>query len=457
MFFQPYYLACLAHASYMIGDGGEAVVVDPQRDVDDYISDAAAAGLRIAHIIETHLHADFVSGHVELAERTGATIHVCHLANAEYRHNPVRDGDEIHVGGLTLQILETPGHTPESISIVAYDEGAPAKLFSGDTLFIGEVGRPDLAGWRGHSRDEMALDMFRSLRDKILTLPDSVEVWPAHGAGSACGKSISDERTSTLGRQKRENWGLRMVAEGDQAGFLRELTSGLPSIPAYFPHDVVTNRRGAASIDQVTNVARALSADEVEAEVTAGAVLLDTRSSDNFARGHIAGSINVPIEGKFAPWVGVAVASDARLVLATDEGKQDEAVMRLTRIGYDKIAGWLNGSIRLWRASGRPLFSFAQVSGARLADRYQAGVSRPILDVRTSGEWLEGHIEGSIHIPLLELSARIEEVPFGPLTVVCGSGYRSSIACSLLARNGWTDLENVDGGWTELGPALARL
>jgi glyoxylase-like metal-dependent hydrolase (beta-lactamase superfamily II)/rhodanese-related sulfurtransferase len=455
MTFQAYYLSCLAHASYMVGDG-EVVIIDPQRDVEQYLVDAKEMGVRIAHIVETHLHADFVSGHLELARRTHATVHISHLAGAEYPHRPVRDGDTITMGRVTLRVLETPGHTPESISLVQMEDGRPVRLFSGDTLFIGEVGRPDLAAWRGHSRDEMARAMYRSLRDKVLPLPDSVEVWPAHGAGSACGKSISDERCSTLGRQKVENWGLRLIAAGDEEAFLSELTAGLPSIPPYFPHDVDANRRGAPAVREILNVARPFAPESVESEMARGAVVLDTRDPGAFARSHVPGAINVPLDGKFAPWVGVAIPARRRLVLVADEGREDESVMRLTRIGYDSVEGWLRGGVESWKTSGRPISSVAEITAEAMAERCRGGSPRLILDVRTGAEWDGGHLEGALHIPLLDLSARLSEVPRGPLTLLCGSGYRSSIACSLLARQGWSDLENVVGGWAELAPALAK-
>jgi len=442
MIFQPYYLECLAHASYLVGDRGEAIVIDPQRDVDGYISDAAAAGLKIVGIVETHLHADFVSGHVELAHHTDAKIFVSHLANVEYPHAAVKDGDEIVFGGLTLRVLETPGHTPESISLVLEDEGVPTHLFSGDTLFIGEVGRPDLAGWRGHSRDEMAMDMYRSLRDKILPLPDSIEVWPAHGAGSACGKAISDEPSSSLGRQKQENWGLRYVAEGKQTEFIEELTTGLPRIPPYFPHDVLANRRGSTSVRMIVSAARALSASVIDDEARLGAIVLDTRSPAAYAEGHIPGSIYVGLDGKFAPWVGVVIPCTARLILVCDEGREQEALMRLSRIGYESVIGWLEGGMDSWRRMGRWSSSLVEVTPQDLASSNAA-----ILDVRTPTEWSEGHIEGSLHIPLLELEERIGEVPNEPLLVMCRSGYRSTIACSVLESLGRENLKNLKGGW----------
>jgi len=442
MIFQPYYLECLAHASYMVGDKGEAIIIDPQRDVDGYVADAKAAGLTIVGVVETHLHADFVSGHLELAHLTGAKIFVSHLANVEYPHAAVKDGDEIAFGGLVLQILETPGHTPESISLVLSEEGAPTHLFSGDTLFIGEIGRPDLAGWRGHSQEELARSMFRSLRDKILPLPDSIEVWPAHGAGSACGKAISDEPSSSLGVQKQGNWGLRLVAEGKETEFLAELTSNLPRIPPYFPHDVLANRRGSSSLRAVVSGARPLSASVLDEESRIGTVVLDTRSAHDFAAGHVPCSINVGLDGKFAPWVGVVIPSTVRLVLVCDEGRETEALMRLARIGYENVVGWLEGGMQAWQRMGRWVAKLPELQAQNLDTDKNV-----ILDVRTPTEWAEGHLEGAVHIPLLELETRIAEVPKGALVVMCRSGYRSTIACSLLESRGWEHLQNLQGGW----------
>ena len=300
--FEPFYLSCLAHASYLIADGDEAVVVDPQRDVDLYIEEAKRLGAKIVGVIETHLHADFVSGHRELAGRTGARIYMGRRAGAEFPHVPVADGDEIRIGKLALRFLETPGHTPESLCALVTGPDEPTRLLTGDTLFIGDVGRPDLAGGRGFTPEEMAGMLYESLHEKILALPDEIEVWPAHGAGSACGRAISNERSSTLGQQKRLNWAL---APMPKAEFVKLMTENLAPPPAYFAHDAEANRRGAPALDELPPPA------PLRAEaIPDGAMLLDVRDGAAFARGHVPGSVNVGLGGAFAPWAG-AVASFA--------------------------------------------------------------------------------------------------------------------------------------------------
>lgn len=443
MLFKRYYLGCLAQASYMIGDAGKAVVIDPQRDVEHYIEDAKAAGFDIVGIIETHLHADFVSGHVELGQRTGATIYVSHLAKAEYEHNGVRQGDIVELGRLTLKFLETPGHTPESISILASVDGTATYLFSGDMLFIGEVGRPDLVGWRGHSREEMAHDMYRSLKNQVLPLPDSVEIWPAHGAGSTCGKAISDEPSAPLGRQRTENWGLKVVSGGDEAGFVRILTEGLPAIPAYFPHDVLTNRMGASTVAEATSKTRACSPSDFETLATQDVHVIDVRDAGEFAAGHIRGAINVPLNGNFAPWLGAVVPTGKRYIVVAPEGGELEALVRMARVGYDSVEGYLEGGFEAWQAAGKPTQVLEEITAEELR-RYG---KVQVLDVRSSGEFEAGHIDGAINISLLELNAKVAEAPSGRVVVNCHSGYRSSIACSVLQAAGHTDVVNLVGGW----------
>lgn len=451
VFFKRYYLGCLAQASYMIGDGGEAVLVDPQRDVDHYLADAQAAGYRIVGVIETHLHADFVSGHLELAQKTGATIYVSHLAKAEYPHSPVKDGDVVELGRLKLTILETPGHTPESISIVANFEGRDIYLFSGDTLFIGEIGRPDLVGWRGHSREEMAHDMFRSLRDKILKLEDPVEIWPAHGAGSTCGKAISDEPSAPLGRERKTNWGLKLVQAGEEERFVQALTEGLPTIPPYFPHDVVTNRRGAAALEHAVASARPISPGQFAELMNDEVLAVDVRDEMDFAAGHVAGSVSVPLAGNFAPWLGAVVPSGKRYVVVAPVDGESEALTRMARIGYDTVEGWLAGGMDAWVQAGLPVERLKETT----AEEALAG-DTIVLDVRSLGEFADGHLPNSVNIPLLDLPNRLLEVPKVPVAVLCHSGYRSSIACSILLRNGFNGVSLLTGGWMAVEEALSN-
>jgi hydroxyacylglutathione hydrolase len=449
MFFKTYYLGCLAHASYLIGGAnGEAAVVDPRRDVEEYIADAESAGLRIRHVVETHLHADFVSGHLELARRCDATIHMGAAAGATFPHHAVRDGDTIPLGDVTLRFLATPGHTPESITVVAEPStpGEPIRLFTGDTLFIGDVGRPDLAGGRGFTPQEMARQMYRSLADKILPLPDSAEVWPAHGAGSSCGKALSDERSTTLARQKAENPALRLVEAGDEEGFVRYATDGLGTAPTYFSFDAQKNREGAASIADILAEAKPLDAPTVESMIEDGVIVLDTRTVADFGAGHIPGSLHIQLDGKFAPWVGTLIAPEQTLIVVAYPNKRPEAVTRLARIGYERIPGWLEGGMAAWKRANGEVEVTEQLGPTTLRCQLAKGVPT-VLDVRTPGEWDAGHIDGAIHIPLNQLADRVGEVPAGPVAVICGTGYRSSIACSVLQRSGRRDVANVTGGW----------
>jgi hydroxyacylglutathione hydrolase len=446
MYFKPYYLGCLAHASYLIGgDNGEAAVIDPRRDVDEYIADAEAAGLKIKHVIESHLHADFVSGHVELARRTGALIWLGPARGVGFSHRTALEDDDISMGDLKLRFLETPGHTMEGVTVLAFvvGERKPRMAFTGDTLFIGDVGRPDLASGRGKTAEEMARIMFRTLRHKIVTLPDETEVWPAHGAGSSCGKALSDDRVSTIGREKKSNPALWYVINGDEKGFVRYATEGLGSAPVYFAHDARKNLEGARTIEEIMAAAKALTPHEVEEALEEGVLVLDTRSVEEFGGGHAPGALHVQLEGKFAPWVGNVVPPESPLIVVSDPGREGESIMRLARIGYEKVVGYLKGGMDAWRIAGGEIVTVPQVSPEALLSPSE----RRVLDVRSPGEFEDGHVEGSVLIPLPELERRAAEVPTGPVSVICGSGYRSSIACSILQRSGHRDVANVTGGW----------
>ena len=450
MFFKPYYLGCLAHASYLIGgDNGEAAIIDPRRDVEEYLADARAAGLEVKYVLETHLHADFVSGHLELAQRTGAAIFIGGATSVDFPHRTVSEGDEIILGDVRLHFLETPGHTPEGVSILAFvgKEADPRMVFTGDTLFIGDVGRPDLAGWRGHNAERMAHAMYHTLKEKLLTLPDSTEIWPAHGAGSACGRAISDERVSTMGREKLSDPALRAVLDGDEETFVRTLMEGQSAIPPYFPHDVTENRHGAAPLDEVISRARAMTPHEVEAASENGIMVLDTRSAEQFGAGHVPGAINIGLDGKFAPWVGNMLAPNESVVIVCEAGREEETVTRLARVGYEGVIGWLEGSMNAWRAAGGELQTVQQVKPETLQAELEKSPRPRVLDVRTDEEWEKGHIGSAVHIPLNTLADRLNEIPREPMFVMCGSGYRSSIACSVLQRNGMHRVSNVIGGW----------
>jgi hydroxyacylglutathione hydrolase len=431
MHFQQFYLACLAHASYLIADGGEGAVIDPQRDVDQYLEAAQRLGIRIRYVIETHLHADFVSGHRELAARTGAEIVFGARAGAEFPHRRVHDGDVLHLGGLQLQALETPGHTPESISWLVVENDHPVKVLTGDTLFIGDVGRPDLAGPRGHTPDEMASMLFDSLQRKILTLPDDVEVWPAHGAGSACGRTISTDTSSTIGVQRRTNWALQPMTRD---AFIAAMTTGLAAPPRYFEHDARLNRSGPRALhDRSVPLLNAAALDPLS-------VILDVRDADTFAARHVAGSINIGLDGSFASWCGTLLPLDAPIaVMAGDSASASEAIMRLARVGIETVEGFLT------TLDGLPTASLPQLTTRALHER-----PRAVLDVRRRGEFQEGHVPGARNIPLDELLERLDELDWDqPLAVICAGGYRSSTACSLLARAGFKNLFNVQGGTEE--------
>ncbi|HWW60122.1 MAG TPA: MBL fold metallo-hydrolase [Thermoanaerobaculia bacterium] len=437
--FHQFYLGCLAHASYLIASNGEAAVVDPQRDVDQYIDEADRRGVTIRYVIETHLHADFVSGHRELAARTGAEIVFGAAAGAEFRHRAVRDGDVLELGGIELRAIETPGHTPESVSWLVAGE----KLLTGDTLFIGDVGRPDLAGGRGYTPAMMAAALYDSLHEKILALPDDVEVWPAHGAGSACGKNISKERSSTIGIQRRTNWALRPMPKDE---FVRLMTDDLAAPPPYFARDAEINRRGARPLGDIA--ANALDANAVRALMNDGAIVLDVRDVEAFGAGHIRGAINIGLGGQhatqFAGWAGTLLPFDARIVIVADtSARAEEAVMRLARVGMENVIGCFAGE---WPHEREAL---TQISVAELRN----GGYR-VLDVRRPGEYESGHVPGATNVPLHELQQHFDDIDDGPLAVICAGGYRSSAAASLLARAGRRDLFNVTGGtsaWLQAG------
>jgi len=442
MYFKQFYLGCLAHASYLIGDGGEAAVVDPQRDVDQYVDEAARNGLAIRYVIETHLHADFVSGHRELAARTGAKIVMGARANAAFPHTPVADGDVLRLGSVELRALETPGHTPESMCWLVMQDGRPTRLLTGDTLFIGDVGRPDLAGSRGLTPQQMAAMMYDSVHQKLLMLPDDVEVWPAHGAGSACGRNISKETSSTVGVQRRTNYALQPMSRDD---FVKMMTTDLAPPPPYFARDAEINRRGARSLAEIS--ASPLPIDAVREQINRGAVVLDVRDPVPFGAGHIAGAVNIGLGGQFASWCGTLLPAEAPLVVCADtDARAGEAVMRLARVGMETTIGYVTSSEGLPGAA-LPQIDVTELRAQRLA----------VLDVRGHGEYAEGHVPAARSIPLDELPRRISEVgsdPRVPLAIICGSGYRSSIAASLLMREGFSNLRNVSGGtsaWVRAG------
>lgn len=463
MHFKQFYLNCLAHASYLIGSEGEAAVVDPQRDVDQYLAEAEANGLTIKYVIETHLHADFVSGHRELAERTGAEIVFGKAAKASFPHRPVSDGDELVVGKVLLRILETPGHTPESICVLVIDpevSAEPQKVLTGDTLFIGDVGRPDLAGGLGYTPQAMAAMMYDSLHNKLLTLDDAVEVYPAHGAGSMCGRSLSSESSSTIGDQRRFNYALKPMSRDE---FVSMMTTDLPEAPAYFPRDAEINRSGAKSLDGLSRPV-AMTPSEVNRLITATQtnslryVVLDVRSAADFGAGHIPGSLNIGLGGQFAIWAGSLIPMENPILLVAESDDQvEEAILRLARVGIEKVKGYLKGGIKDWIDAGHELATVPQISVADLRNLINSTPDLQIIDVRRPPEYQNGHVPRAKHVPLSNLKQRLETNPPDPsrkTAVICAGGYRSSVAASILEPMGFRNLLNVTGGtnaWIEAG------
>lgn len=447
MYFKQFYLGCLAHASYMIGSEDAAAVVDPRRDVEEYLKEAEAQGLTIRYVVETHLHADFVSGHRELAERTGAEIVFSERAGAAFPHRAVKEGDTIRLGRVVLRFLETPGHTPESISILVIDSEVspePRLVLTGDTLFIGDVGRPDLVGARGVSPELMAGMLYDSLHEKLLGLPDAVEVYPAHGAGSLCGKNISKDTSSTIGEQRRNNYALQPMAKET---FVKMMTTDLPEIPQYFSRDVAINREGAPSIG-ARGLPPAFTPEQVWRDTGQGARVLDIRGSAAFGTSHVRGSVNIGLGGQFASWAGILLSADAPIILvADDEEGVREAVMRLARVGLEGVIGYLDLGIAAWDRAGLPLSVLPQITVAELQARLLETPRLQVLDVRRAGEYASGHVPGAIHVPLDRLEGAAGRLdPSRPTAVICAGGYRSSAATSLLECHGFERTFNVVGG-----------
>ncbi|HKO99966.1 MAG TPA: rhodanese-like domain-containing protein [Pyrinomonadaceae bacterium] len=449
MYFKQFYLACLAHASYLIGSEGEAAVIDPQRDVDQYIEEAESQGLKIKYVIETHLHADFVSGHRELAARTGAEIVFSKHAGAEFPHRAVAEGDEIAIGKVTLRILETPGHTPESICVLVIDtevSDQPQKLLTGDTLFIGDIGRPDLAGGKGYTPQMMAGMMYDTLHEKLLKLSDETEVYPAHGAGSMCGKNMSKEMSSTIGEQRKLNYALQPMSKD---AFVKMMTADLPEAPAYFPKDAEINRQGAESLARLTRP-NPLSPEEVNQLATEGHLILDVRPARDFGDGHVPGSLNIGLGGQFAIWAGTLIPMGKPIVIvAESEEKVDESVTRLARVGLESVKGYLDGGIDAWREAGLGMSQITQIDIDDLHNMVEAGNDLQIVDVRRRPEYEGGHVPHAVHEPLSELKpdtmlAGLDSTK--PTAVICAGGYRSSAATSILKQQGFSKLLNVTGG-----------
>ncbi len=461
MIFRSYFLGCLAHASYLIGDSetGAAAVIDPQRDIDQYLADSAAERLNIRHVIETHFHADFLSGHLELRDRTKAAIYFGARAQAQFQFTPLADGDTIEMGRVRLVALETPGHTPESISIVVYDLDAsadqPYGVLTGDTLFIGDVGRPDLMAAQGTTPQALASMLYDSLHRKLLTLPDETRVYPAHGAGSLCGRSLKDERVSTIGREKQWNYACAPMSREE---FVRLATADLPDTPAYFSFDAQRNREERPTLEEILEELRPMTLEEADRAVEKGATLLDVREPAEYAASHVKGSVNIGLSGKYANWAGSLLDRSRPIVLITAPGREEEAAMRLGRIGFDNAAGYLAGGLESLRSHEERVDQFERLGPNDLRQVIDRDPSTYILDVRERGEVETKRIPGSHWVPLGQLPRRLDEIPRDrDIVVHCAGGYRSMIAASLLKRAGIERVRDLAGGidaWARAGLPL---
>jgi hydroxyacylglutathione hydrolase len=452
MIFKQYYLGCLAHASYLLGDeaSATAIIVDPQRDIQQYLADADKFGLQIHHVFLTHFHADFVAGHLELRDRCSAAIHLGARAQAEYAFVAMKDGDALDFPGLRLQVLETPGHTIESISILVFDlqndSVRPYAVLTGDTLFIGDVGRPDLRASLGWTAHDLGARLYDSLHNRLLPLQDETLVYPAHGAGSLCGKQLSSDKVSSLGDQRRLNYALQPMTKEE---FIRLVTADQPDAPPYFTYDAILNTRERTTLDRnLEQVLHPVDLAEVLRMGDAGAQILDVRDPAEYATGHLAGSINIGLGGQYATWAGTVLDRAKPIVIIAEPGREQEAALRLGRIGFDHVRGYLKGGMEA--LAGRPdlVWPTERVSAPMLAEQL-AGPDPPwLLDVRNPREWATKHIGGSMNVPLNHLQERIAEIPRDRrIAVHCAGGYRSSIAVSILHQHGITNLIEMAGGF----------
>ncbi len=451
MILEQYYLGCLAHASYLVADETShvAAVVDPQRDVDQYVDDAEKLGVAIRYVFLTHFHADFVAGHLELRDQVGATICIGARGEAEYAAQHFATGDAVALGPeVRLEVLETPGHSPESISIVVYDtasETAPHAVLTGDTLFIGDVGRPDLRAALGWSAEELGGLLYDSLHQRLLPLPDDTLVYPAHGAGSLCGKNLSTDTVSTMGVQRQYNYALQPMTKEE---FVQIVIADQPDSPAYFTYDAVLNTKERATLETtLENVLQPLSLEDVLALREAGAQLLDVREPADFAGAHLAGSIDIGLGGSYATWAGTLLDPAREIVIIAEPGREEEAATRLGRIGFDRVAGYLEGGMAALDARPDLVGRLERITAPTLADQLASGAPPFVLDVRTESEWAESRIEGSVNVPLNHLQERLDEVPRDrPVVVHCATTYRATIAAGLLDLDGFADISTLVGG-----------
>jgi hydroxyacylglutathione hydrolase len=461
---KQYYLGCLAHASYLIADqeSGEAAVVDPQRDVEQYVADAAALGVRIGHVFLTHFHADFIAGHLELRDRVGATIHLGARAGADFAFEPMADGATLQLGAMRLEVLETPGHSPESISILVHDpqhsSDAPYAVLTGDTLFIGDVGRPDLRASLGWTAQELGGLLYESLHRKLLPLPDDTLVYPAHGAGSLCGKNLSTDTVSTIGVQRRYNYALQPMS---RERFVEIVTADQPDTPAYFGYDAVLNTQEHPTLEQaLERELRPLALEEALELAAGGAQLLDTRDPVDFAAAHLRGSVSVGLGGSFATWCGTVLDGARPIVLIAEPGRELEAATRLGRIGFDTVAGYLAGGMAPLDGAPELVDRIERVTAGSLDEQLASPDPPLVIDVRTAREWGDGHIEHALNVPLSQLGERLGTLARDrSLVVHCASDYRAAIAASLIRREEPRDAAVLVGGiaaWESTPLALTR-
>jgi len=451
MILKQYYLSCLAHASYLLGDeaSSTAIIVDPQRDIEKYVADAEEFGLHIRHVFLTHFHADFIAGHLELRDRCGATIHLGSCAQAEYAFVKMADGDVLEFPGMRVQVLETPGHTIESISMLVFDlKKSPAKphaVLTGDTLFIGDVGRPDLRASLGWTANDLGSRLYDSLHNKLLPLPDETLVYPAHGAGSLCGKKLSSDTVSSLGDQRRMNYALQPMSKEE---FIRMVVADQPDAPQYFAFDAILNTRERITLNSnLERVLQPVALDDVILQGDAGAQMLDVRDAAEYAKGHLAGSINIGLGGQYATWAGTLLDRAKPIVIIAEPGREQEAALRLGRIGFDHVWGYLDGGMAALEARPDLVWPTERASAPMVADELAGSDPPLVLDIRNPREWDARHIPESLNIPLNHIQERLTEVPRDRrIAVHCAGGYRSSIAISILHQYGITNLMEMAGG-----------
>lgn len=446
MYVKQLYTGCLAEAAYYIESNGEAAIIDPIRETEPYTTLAAERGAKIKYVFETHFHADFVSGHIDLANKCGATIVYGPTANPSYDVHVGSDNEEFKIGNVTIKLLHTPGHTPESTTYLLIDEnGKNHSIFTGDTLFLGDVGRPDLAIKSDLTEKDLAGMLFDSLRNKIMPLEDDVIVYPGHGAGSACGKNMSSETIGTLGEQKETNYALR--ANMTKEEFIDEVLDGIAPPPQYFPKNAMLNKTGYKSIDDIMNSSvKALSLSEFE-NIMNDVLILDTRSQNDFVEGHIPNSMFIGINGSFAVWVGALIEDlHQKIIIIADEGKEEEVVLRLARVGYDNCLGYLDGGFETWKKAGKEIDSIVSISASSLKERLNS--NNQIVDVRKPSEYSSEHVEGATSFPLDYINNHLNDLDNEKEHLIhCKSGYRSVIAASILKKHGYKNVVDIAGGF----------